>query len=119
MTAATEARVCLCGASIEHLRRDARTCSPSCRAIKHRGDVYLPAGECEECGDRLPEGSRAHRRYCGDTCRKRARRRQIRAKAVRVVNTSAEGTGCRCGGTATYLDEDGDRCCAHCGRRVP
>lgn len=36
---------------------------------------------CEICDKRLPEDSRKSRRYCSDTCRKRAQRARQRAES--------------------------------------
>jgi predicted nucleic acid-binding Zn ribbon protein len=124
---ATEARTCeVCGADISDCRPQARFCSGTCRGLHHRGEPYLPAGTCEVCGTGL-EALRADARYCSSKCRTRA----DRARRERSVETATNGfhppskvmtpggdpEACaRCGSSAGYVDEDGDRVCFMCGR---
>jgi predicted nucleic acid-binding Zn ribbon protein len=78
-------RICeVCSVPIDHLRRHAKVCSASCRGMKSRGDVWLPAARCEECGERLPTGSRADARYCSGKCRVQTHRRKPSVTATRA-----------------------------------
>jgi predicted nucleic acid-binding Zn ribbon protein len=83
VTAAT--RTCeVCSVPIDHLRRDAKVCSASCRGMKSRGDVWLPAGRCQECDKRLAAGSRADARFCSGKCRTTAGARRASLTATRA-----------------------------------
>ena len=116
----------VCGADISDRRPQARFCSSSCRALHHRGAVYLPAVPCEGCGAVL-DRARADARFCGPTCRSRAWRASKLGRLATAVNgfhpaakeTTPDGNpdACtRCGSSASYRDEDGDLYCVMCGR---
>ncbi|MFH8350237.1 J domain-containing protein [Streptomyces sp. NPDC018045] len=53
----------------------------------------MPVRQCEECFTALPKQARAHAKYCGPTCRKRA----SRGGPSRVRNTVAWSCCARCG----------------------
>lgn len=68
----------------------------------------LWAIDCKECGSRFHLCRRCFRgqRYCSDTCRKQARRRQCRAAQARYL-AKQEGRRCRAAATAAYRERNG------------
>jgi hypothetical protein len=65
-------RVCQllgCGAGLAGMRRGARYCCDSHRAMAYRGETLKRPGTCAGCGAPLTS---ARRKWCGETCRRKA-----------------------------------------------
>lgn len=84
----------VCGTKLAAVRRDCRTCSPTCArrdaAARREARLAAEGRECEECGGQFV-GGRSDRRYCGDRCRMRAYRRRRRTRPSDTPRQSAYG----------------------------
>jgi predicted nucleic acid-binding Zn ribbon protein len=123
----TAIRTCeVCSTPIDHMRRQAKVCSASCRGRKARREPYLPPRNCELCGDRCPAG-RADRRFCSDRCRRAAwqARQDVSRERLCALSEPSEAPlegptrpkACECDSQLAHEDPDLGVICTKCGKR--